>query len=138
MIINETKIRVRYSETDQMGFIYYGNYPQFYEVGRTESLRVLGTSYKTLEDSGIWMPVISMNLKYIKPGRYDDLLTIRTIVSELPSTRMLFNYEVYNEAGELLNQGDTTLIFLSKERNRPVKCPDWLLDIFRDAFENKK
>lgn len=137
MIVNETKIRVRYSETDQMGFVYYGNYPQFYEVGRTESLRSLGTSYKKLEDEGIWMPVISMNLKYIKPGRYDDLLTVRTIVKELPKTRMQFHYEIYNEAGDLLNEGDTTLIFLSKEKNRPVRCPEWLYEIFEHKFSEQ-
>lgn len=137
MIVNETKIRVRYGETDQMGFVYYGNYPQFYEVGRTESLRNMGTSYKDLEDFGIWMPVISMNLRYVKPGRYDDLLTIKTIVKDLPETRMVFFYEVYNEAGELLNKGETTLIFLSKEKNRPVRCPEWLLDIFRKEFNKE-
>jgi acyl-CoA thioester hydrolase len=135
MIVNETKIRVRYGDTDQMGFVYYGNYPQYYEVGRTEALRALGTSYKALEDAGIWMPVISMNLKYLKSGHYDDLLTIRTIVKELPSTRMNFYYEIYNESGEMLNTGETTLIFLSKERKRPVRCPEWLIDIFKENME---
>jgi acyl-CoA thioester hydrolase len=134
MYVNETKIRVRYSETDQMGFVYYGNYPQFYEVGRTEALRALGTSYKKLEDEGIWMPVIHMDLHYKKPGRYDDLLTIRTTVKELPVTRMRFEYEVFNEAGDLLNYGETTLIFLSKEKERPVRCPDWLSEVFKANF----
>ena len=130
MLVTETKIRVRYGETDQMGFVYYGNYPEYYEVGRTEALRQLGTSYKQLEDEGILMPVIKMNVKYIKPGRYDDLLTIKTIVKEVPRTRMEFVYEIYNESGELINVGETTLIFLSKERNKPVACPEWLTEIF--------
>ena len=131
MIVSETKIRVRYGETDQMGFVYYGNYPEYYEVGRTEALRTMGTSYDALEESGVLMPVINMSIKYIKPGRYDDLLTIRTIIKEVPNTRMHFLYEVYNQAGEMINVGETTLIFLSKERNRPVACPDWLRDIFQ-------
>jgi len=130
MLVTETKIRVRYGETDQMGFVYYGNYPEYYEVGRTEALRQLGTSYKQLEDEGILMPVIKMNVRYIKPGRYDDLLTIKTIVKEVPRTRMEFVYEIYNESGELINVGETTLIFLSKERNKPVACPEWLTEIF--------
>jgi len=113
-----------------MGFVYYGNYPEYYEVGRTEALRQLGTSYKQLEDEGILMPVIKMNVRYIKPGRYDDLLTIKTIVKEVPRTRMEFVYEIYNESGELINVGETTLIFLSKERNKPVACPEWLTEIF--------
>ena len=134
MFISETKIRVRYAETDQMGFVYYGNYPQYYEVGRTEALRTLGTSYKKLEEYGVMMPVIDMNVKYLKSGRYDDLLTIKTSVVEIPETRMKFKYEIFNEAGELLNVGETTLIFLSKERNRPVRCPDWMKELFLDKF----
>lgn len=134
MIVNETKIRVRYAETDQMGFVYYGNYPQYYEVGRVEAMRSLGTSYKALEDSGILMPVIDMNVKYYEPGRYDDLLTIKTIVPEIPKTRMKFIYEIYNQGGKLINRGETTLIFLSKERNRPVACPAWLSTIFEKGF----
>ncbi len=130
MIISETKIRVRYGETDQMGFVYYGNYPEYYEVGRTEALRQLGTSYKQLEEEGILMPVINMNVKYIKPGRYDDLLTVKTIVAKVPETRMEFVYEIYNGDGEMINRGETTLIFLSKERNRPVACPRWLKEVF--------
>jgi len=130
MLVTETKIRVRYGETDQIGFVYYGNYPEYYEVGRTEALRQLGTSYKQLEDEGILMPVIKMNVRYIKPGRYDDLLTIKTIVKEVPRTRMEFVYEIYNESGELINVGETTLIFLSKERNKPVVCPEWLAEVF--------
>ncbi len=134
MIVKETNIRVPYGHTDQMGFVYYGNYPLYYEMGRTESLRSMGTSYKELEDDQVLMPVIDMNIKYLKPARYDDLLTIRTIVKELPSTRMKFFYEIYNQSGELLNQGETTLIFLSQQRNRPVRCPQWMLDIFANEF----
>jgi len=130
MYISETKIRVRYSETDQMGYVYYGNYPAFYEVGRTEALRQMGTSYDALEKGGVMMPVASLSIKYVKPAKYDDLLTIKTIVKELPRMRMFFTYEVYNEAGELLNNGETVLAFIDMKRNRPVPCPEWLLEIF--------
>ena len=135
MLVSETKIRVRYGETDQMGFVYYGNYPLYYEVGRTEALRQLGTSYKALEEDGILMPVIDMSVKYIASGRYDDVLTIKTIVREVPETRMKFVYEIYNEAGKMINRGETTLIFLSKDRNRPVRCPGWLQELFRMNME---
>jgi len=138
MIASETKIRVRYAETDQMGYVYYGNYATYYEVGRTNALRDLGTTYNTLEQKGVMMPVASMNIKYLKPAKYDDLLTIKTIVKEVPRMRMNFIYEVYNEAGELLNIGETTLAFISKERMRPVACPDWLSTIFTRAFEEKE
>lgn len=137
MVSFETKVRVRYAETDQMGFVYYGNYASYYEVGRTEALRQLGTSYKELEDHGVLMPVIDMNVKYIKSGRYDDLLTVRTRLAEMPKTRCKFLYEIFNEAGELINQGSTTLIFLSVERKRPVMCPEYLTKIFERA-ENKE
>lgn len=130
MYISETKIRVRYAETDQMGYVYYGNYPAYYEVGRTDALRQLGTSYHKLEEKGVMMPVASMSIKYLKPAKYDDLLTIKTIVKELPRMRMHFFYEIYNEDNILLNTGETVLAFISMERNRPVACPDWLNEIF--------
>ncbi len=135
MYISETQVRVRYAETDQMGFVYYGNYPAYYEVGRTEALRQLGTSYFQLEEEGVMMPVIDMNIKYIQPGRYDDLLTIRTTVPEVPKTRMQFIYEIFNNDGKLINRGETTLIFMSKERNRPVRCPAYLTEIFEKVFQ---
>lgn len=133
MYISETQIRVRYAETDQMGFVHHGNYPAYFEVGRSEGLRELGTSYHELEERGVLMPVIDLSIKYIQPAYYDDLLTIRTIIPEVPSTRMLFMYEIYNEAGKLLNRGETTLVFVSRERNRPIRCPEWLHEIFEKA-----
>jgi len=138
MYVSETQIRVRYAETDQMGFVYYGNYPAYYEVGRTEGLRQLGTSYFQLEEEGIIMPVIDLNVKYIQPGRYDDLLTVRTTVPEIPKTRMQFIYEIFNEQGTLINRGETTLIFMSKERNRPVRCPAWFQKLFEIEFDKYK
>ncbi len=134
MYISETQLRVRYAETDQMGFVYYGNYPAYYEVGRTEALRQLGTSYHEMEEKNVMMPVIDMNVKYKKPARYDDLLTIRTTIKELPIMRMHFLYEIFNAKKELLNIGETTLVFIDMNRNRPIACPDWLTEIFKQEI----
>jgi acyl-CoA thioester hydrolase len=125
MYASETQVRVRYGETDQLGIVYHGNYAQYYEIGRVEALRQIGSSYKQLEDSGIAMPVLSMNCTYLKPAYYDDLLTVRTLIRELPAARMNFEYEIYNEAGKLINKGSTELAFLSRESRRPVKAPEW-------------
>ena len=135
MFVSETTLRVRYAETDQMGYVYYGNYPQYYEVGRVECMRHLGTSYKAMEDLGVMMPVIEMKINYFRAGRYDDLLTIRTTITEIPETRMNFMYEIFNEAKVLLNRGETTLIFVSKEKNKPVRCPAWLKELCIMAFK---
>ena len=113
MYSSETKIRVRYAETDQMNVVYYGNYAQYFEVGRVESIRQLGFSYKDLESTGIIMPVVEMNAKYLRPARYDDLLTIRTTLREWPvDHRIRFHQEVFNEEGKLLTVGDVLLYFL--------------------------
>ena len=134
MYISETQIRVRYAETDQMGYVYYGNYPAYYEVARTEALRQLGTSYHILEEKGVMMPVIDLSIKYLKPAKYDDLLTIKTVVKEIPKMRMHFFYEVYNSNNILLNKGETTLVFISMKKNRPIACPEWLSKIFEASF----
>ncbi len=128
MFSSTTQLRVRYAETDQMGFAYYGNYPQYYEVGRADAMRQLGMSYKDMEEKGVVMPIVDMKIKYIRPARYDDLLTIKTIVPELPASRMHFDYEIYNDNGVLLNKGYTVLAFLKKENGRPCAAPSWFLD----------
>jgi len=130
MLISKTELRVRYAETDQMSFVYYGNYAQYYEIGRVEALRQLGTSYKLLEDSGIMMPVVSMNINYKKPALYDDILTIKTIIKELPTNKIRFEYEIYNHKEELINTAETVLVFVNKLNKRPCRCPQWFLDLF--------
>ena len=110
----ETNIRVRYAETDQMGFVYYGNYATYYEVTRVEALRSLGISYKILEENGVLMPVLENWSKYIRPAKYDDLLTIKLFLKEMPTMRITFEYEVFNEDKKLINLGSTTLVFLEK------------------------
>ena len=130
MLTTETKIRVRYGETDKMGYVYYGNYPLYYEVGRTEMIRHIGWSYKKIEESGFIMPVLSLNVKYIKPAFYDDELTIKTTMREKPGVRAKFEYEVINEKGQIINVGDTVLVFVDAKTMRPVEAPpDFLNDL---------
>ena len=128
MYNHQVDIRIRYAHTDQMGYCYYGNYAQFYEIGRVEALRNLGLSYKKIEESGILLPVIDLYIKYINPAYYDDLITVNTIIKELPSARIKFEYEIFNESGEKLNFGTTTLVFINKKTNRPTKCPLELIE----------
>ncbi len=119
MFVHSTKIRVRYAETDQMGYMYYGNYAQFYEVGRVEMLRSLGMTYKSMEESGIMMPVLDLHCKYLKPALYDEEITVKVIMAKMPSVRIHFSYELYNEKQELINEGQTTLVFIDIKRNKP-------------------
>ena len=128
MIRNQIKIRVRYGETDQMGYVYYGNYAQFFEVGRVEWLRALGVSYKSLEASGIMLPVIHLNINYMKPAKYDDLLTITTTLTKKPLVKIEFEFEVHNENNDLLTTGFTSLVFMDMKKNKPIKAPQYLLD----------
>ncbi len=134
MIKNQTNIRIRYGETDQMGYVYYGNYAQFFEVGRVEWLRALGISYKSLEESGIMLPVIKLNINYMKPAKYDDLLTITTIMTNKPLVKIEFDFEVHNENNELLTTGFTSLVFIDMKKNKPIKAPKYLLDQIYSQF----
>ena len=134
MYTSETKIRVRYGETDKMGYVYYGIYPLYYEVGRTELMREFGYSYKRIEDMGIILPVKNLDIKYHKAAKYDDLLTIKTSIKELPGVRIKFDYVILNEQNELLNEGTTTLIFVDEETRRPRKAPKELLDHLVNYF----
>ena len=123
----ETSIRVRYGETDQMGYVYYGNYPLYYEVGRTEMLRSVGLSYRRMEEEGVFLPVRSISIKYIEPAHYDDLLRLRVILKEKPTAKIQFFYEVYNERQKLLNTGETTLVFVNAQTRRPCRAPEALM-----------
>ena len=131
----ETKLRVRYAETDQMGYVYYGNYATYYEVARVEMLRSLGTSYRAMEENGIMMPVTELSVKYLKPIRYDEEITIRICIRELPAVRIRFEYELYDESGSLANSGETTLVFVDMKRNRPCKAPDDFIAALTPFFE---
>ncbi len=134
MFINETFIRVRYGETDQMGYVYYGIYAQYYEVGRVEMIRSLGLTYKDLELGGVMMPVLSLKSNYHFPARYDDLLKIKTLMHQFPGSRINFTYEIYNEKEELVNTGDTTLFFVKIATGKPCPPPKLLLESLKPKF----
>lgn len=135
MIVSETKIRVRYGETDQMGYAYYGIYAQYYEVGRVETMRVLGFSYKEVEARGIMMPVLEYNIKYKKPAFYDEELTIVTRIKEMPTgVKVNFDYECFNEKNELINTGFVTLAIIDKNTNKLCKLPDWFSSAMSKFF----
>jgi len=132
-----TNIRVRYAETDQMGFVYYGNYARYYEIGRVEALRSLGIAYKDLEAQGIWMPVLENYSKYIKPAYYDDLLTLKVVIKEKPGTRIRFDYEIYNPEGSLIHIGHTVLVFLSASTLKIVPFPEFIQLALQGFFEKR-
>ena len=128
MRTNEISFRIRYSETDQMGVVYHGNYPQYLELARVEWLRSLGISYKSMEEGGIMLPVISLSINFLKPALYDDLITVKVILKKKPAVRIEFDYEITNESAELLATANTVLVFMDMKRKRPTKCPKILLD----------
>ena len=128
MYATETKIRVRYSETDRMGYCYYGNYAQYFEIGRIEWLSSLGVSYKEMEAQGIMLPVVVLNINYSKPAFYEDVLIITTSLIKPPEVSIEFKYELHNEGGELLTTAYTKLVFVDSKSRSPIRCPDFFLD----------
>ncbi|MFT5970786.1 MAG: acyl-CoA thioester hydrolase [Flavobacteriales bacterium] len=135
MYQHESKLRVRYAETDQMGYVYYGNYAQYYEIGRVELIRSLGISYKQLEESGVMLPVLDFKIRYVKPAYYDDELTIITKIEELPSTRITFTFECKNAEGVLLNMGEVVLVFVSMETGKPCHPTDLIMSKLLPYFK---
>ena len=135
MYSSEVRIRVRYGETDAMGYLYHGNYSLYYEVGRTDMIRTLGLTYKELEASGIIMPVAEHYIKYIRPALYDDLLTVKTILKEMPEgKRITFHTEIYNENKKLLNTGYTILAFVTVSTGKTTTLPKILTDKLSPVF----
>ena len=128
MFTTTTHYRVRYSDTDQMGVVYYGNYPRFYEIGRSEMIRDLGYTYKELEKTGVFMPVASVNAKYLRPIYYDEMITIETTLKKMPQARMVFYHTIYNEKQEVVHTAEVTLVFLDGKTNRPVRVPRYMLE----------
>jgi len=135
MYTHTTKLRVRYGETDQMGYMYYGNYAEFFEVGRVEMLRSIGLTYSWMESVGIMMPVLEMRCKYLKPALYDEEISIRVIMEKMPGVKIHFKYELYNEREELIHIGETLLAFIDMKRNRPSLPPQEFLDKVKPYFE---
>ncbi|MBB4079875.1 acyl-CoA thioester hydrolase [Lewinella aquimaris] len=135
MITTTTIHRVRYAETDQMSYLYHGHYALLYEIGRVEMLRELGRSYATLErELGIMMPVMSMNQRFIRPARYDEVLTITTSLRHVPDQTITFHFEIHNEGGKLVNGGSIKLCFVEVKTERRVSAPEYLLQIIRPYF----
>lgn len=138
MFTSTTQVRVRYGETDQMGYLYYGNYALYYEVGRAEAIRQLGFTYRELEEMGVMMPVAELNSRYFRPALYDDLVTIRTTLQELPTgSRIQFHSDLFNEAGALLNKGVTTLVFYDPKEKKTVNMPEVLRSRLEAFFIEK-
>ena len=136
MYTHKTKLRVRYGETDQMKYAYYGVYAQYFEVGRVELLRSLGITYKELEDLGFALPVVNYNINYKNPAFYDDELTIETTIKEPPSIKIIFNYRTLNEKGDVLNTAETTLVFVNKETGIPCLSPEILTTKFNKIWKS--
>jgi acyl-CoA thioester hydrolase len=130
----ETKIRVRYGEVDQMGYVYYGNYALYYEVARVESLRYLGVTYKEIEETGIIMPVLESQSKFIEPASYDEDLKIVTTICEKPRARIRFDYEIYSQGNKLIHKGETTLVFVDKVTKKPCRPPAILQKVLQPYF----
>jgi acyl-CoA thioester hydrolase len=135
MYQSETRVRVRYGETDQMGYVYYGTYAMYYEVARVESLRQLGLTYRSIEEMGVMMPVLENKSRYLAPALYDENLRIVTTLRELPGVRIRFDYEIYNEAGSLLHTGETLLAFVNKATGRPCRPPEVMMNLLVRFFK---
>ena len=135
MYAHETQIRVRYGETDQMGYLYYGHYAEYYEVGRVETIRSLGLSYKELEEvHGIWLPVVSLDMRFVRPANYDDLLTVHSEIRNLPDEYIVFHVEVRTEKRKLVNAGRVRLCFFDAKTKRVIPAPEMLLAQLRPHF----
>ncbi len=135
MFTSETQIRIHYALTDQMGFVYYGHYAQFYEIGRTEAIRQIGYTYKDIEEMGIIMPVVDIHFRYLRPAKYDDMITVKTILKEMPvHHKIVFHGEVYNEKKELLNTGDVTLYFMEANGMKRCMIPELLKNKLEKYF----
>jgi acyl-CoA thioester hydrolase len=134
MFEHRTTIRVRYAEVDRMGYVYYGNYAQYYEIGRVEAMRAFGLSYAEMEEQGVMMPVVKMECHYRRPARYDQLITVVTRIASMPRTRVDFLYEILDEQGEMLNYGTTQLVFVNSQTMRPMRSPTYFTEALRPFF----
>ncbi len=129
---HHTFVKIRYAETDQMGVVHHGNYPQYLEIARLEWLSELGVSYKIMEEEGIMLPVYELNLKYIKPVTFDEKIRIETRLHEMPNVKIIFDYLVYNEKEELVTSASSVLVFMDAKTRRPMRCPEYILEKLKD------
>ncbi|AXT50133.1 acyl-CoA thioesterase [Aquimarina sp. BL5] len=133
-ITSETLLKVRYSETDQMGVVHHGNYAQYLELSRIDWLSRLGVSYKSMEESGVMLPVFALDFKFKKSAFFDDELTVKTFLRKIPTVRIVFDYEIYNQNQELLTIASSTLVFVDAQSRKPILCPPYLLKIIEKEF----
>ena len=129
---HSTYVKVRYAETDQMGVVYHGNYAQYLEIARIDWLSAIGISYKKMEEEGVMLPVFELNLKFKRSAKFDDELKIVTQLKNIPAVRIEFEYQIFNQDEELLTQAETTLIFMDMEKMKPMKCPQYILDLLQE------
>jgi acyl-CoA thioester hydrolase len=135
MFMTETQVRVRYAETDQMGVVYHSNFFPYFETARAESIRQLGFTYADMEKMGVIMPVVDVHCRYLRPARYDDLLTIKTTLKELPAHHKIeFHHEVFNEQDELLAVGKIVLYFMEADGMKRTGMPAQLLEKLQPYF----
>ena len=135
MYVTETQIRIHYALTDQMGVVYHGHYAEFYEIGRAEAMRHLGFTYKDIEAMGIIMPVVDIHSRFLRPAKYDDLITVKTTLSELPAHhKVVFHSEIFNEQGALLNTGDVTLYLMEAKNMKRCEMPAVLKEKLKKYF----
>ncbi len=134
MLTHTETIRVRYGETDQMGYVYYGNYALYYEVARVELLRKYGINYAELEKSGVGLPVADFHIRYLKPAKYDDLIEVKVTITKMPTGKITFHYETFNDQAAIINTGTVTLVFVSLKTGKPVRCPQALESFFLQNF----
>ncbi len=134
MFTSEVKVRVRYADTDQMGYVYYGKYASFYEIARVEALRSIGISYKELEDQGVMMPVLENHSYYLQPAQFDEVLTIKVMIKEMPTAKIIFHYQIYNQSEQLIHHGETVLVFISKASRKIMRPPKILAEVLKPYF----
>lgn len=135
MFVHETKVKVRYAETDQMGVVHHANYALYYEIARTECFEACsGITYASMEADGVMLPILELQSKYLKPALYNQVLTVKSIVKELPTVRLKVDYEIYNEDDQLINIGHTTLVFVDKETRKPCHPPQNFMDGVNQYF----
>jgi len=135
MITSENEIRIRYDEVDKMGYVYHGNYAKYYHISRTELLRKIGISDKVLESHNILLPVIEMNIKYIKPIFYDEIITIKTSLQDIPGSRMIFHHEVRNHNNEVINRAESMVAFVDINTRKPMKAPQLIVNKIKSYIE---
>ncbi|HLS29238.1 MAG TPA: thioesterase family protein [Flavobacteriaceae bacterium] len=126
-----TKLRVRYSETDQMGIVHHGNYPQYFELARIRWLESIGISYKQMEKEGIMLPVYEMKIKYLIPAYFDEILEVETFLMEKPTVKIKIGYIIRNHKKETLTEGETTLVFMDSGTRKPIRCPAYIKEKLR-------